>query len=146
MEFGDITILKNICFSDGVVDHSYRLGRPCIYIGEDLNHMYFVPLANLNSKIKEKQFVIAPKVKNNLTKKSRIRASELITRPVAFYELYGRLDYFDIQKLIESLRFFYSYTYNLIGFTWRKLGSLAMHCRHGGNAATPGWRIQLPLP
>lgn len=107
MEFGDITILKNICFSDGVVDHSYRLGRPCIYIGEDLNHMYFVPLANLNSKIKEKQFVIAPKAKNNLTKKSRIRASELITRPVAFYELYGRLDHFDIQKLIESLRFFY---------------------------------------
>ena len=101
MEFGDITI------SDGVVDHSYRLGRPCIYIGEDLNHMYFVPLANLNSKIKEKQFVIAPTVENNLTKKSRIRASELITRPVAFYELYGRLDYFDIQKLIESLRFFY---------------------------------------
>ena len=100
MEFGDITILKNICFSDGVVDHSYRLGRPCI-------HMYFVPLANLNSKIKEKQFVIAPTVENNLTKKSRIRASELITRPVAFYELYGRLDYFDIQKLIESLRFFY---------------------------------------
>lgn len=69
--------------------------------------MYFVPLANLNSKIKEKQFVIAPKAKNNLTKKSRIRASELITRPVAFYELYGRLDHFDIQKLIESLRFFY---------------------------------------
>lgn len=107
MEFGDITILKNICFSDGVVDHSYRSGRPCIYIGEDLNHMYFVPLANLNSKIKEKQFVIAPNAKNNLTKKSRIRASELITRPVAFYELYGKLDYFDIQKLIESLRFFY---------------------------------------
>lgn len=73
MEFGDITILKNICFSDEVVDHSYRLGRPCIYIGVDLNHMYFVPLANLNSKIKEKQFVIAPKAKNNLTKKSRIR-------------------------------------------------------------------------
>ena len=35
--------------------------------------MYFVPLVNLNSKIKEKQFVIAPKAKNNLIKKSRIR-------------------------------------------------------------------------
>ena len=107
MEFGDITILKNICFSDGVVDHSYRLGRPCIYIGEDLNHMYFVPLANLNSKIKEKQFIIVPTTENNLIKKSRIKASELITRPVAFYESCGRLDYFDIQKLIKSLRFFY---------------------------------------
>ena len=96
MEFGDITILKNICFSDEVVDHSYGLGRPCIYIGEDLNHMYFVPLVNLNSKIKEKQFVIAPKAKNNLIKKSRIRVQELITRPVAFYELNGKLDHFDI--------------------------------------------------
>lgn len=79
MEFGDITILKNICFSDGVVDHSYRLGRPCIY--------------------------------------SRIRASGLITRPVAFYELYGRLDYFDIQKLIKSLGFFIKMiilTFNLL--------------------------------
>ncbi len=34
MEFGDITILKNICFSDEVVDHSYSLGSPCIYIAE----------------------------------------------------------------------------------------------------------------
>lgn len=37
MEFGDITILKNICFSDGVVDHSYRQGRPCIYIDSEHN-------------------------------------------------------------------------------------------------------------
>ena len=63
--------------------------------------MYFVPLVNLNSKIKEKQFVIAPKAKNNLTKKSRIRASELITRPVAFYDLNGKLDHFDINWIIK---------------------------------------------
>lgn len=107
MEFGDITILKNICFSDGVVDHSYKCGRPCICIGEDLDHMYFIPLSNLNFKIKEKHFVIVPTVQNNLLKTSRIRALELIARPIVFYESSGRLDYFDIQKLINALRFAY---------------------------------------
>lgn len=108
MEFGDITILKNICFSDGVVDHSYKKGRPCIYIGEYLDHMYFVPLANLNSKIKEKPLIIVPTNKNNLIKKSRIRVSELVKKPVAFYEITGSLDSYDIEKLIEALRFFYN--------------------------------------
>lgn len=107
MKFGDITILKNICFSDGIVDHSYKFGRPCIYIGEDFEYMYFVPLSSLNYKIKERCFVLYPNKENNLLKKSRIRASELVQRPIAFYELYGSLDYFEIQKLINALKLSY---------------------------------------
>ncbi len=104
MEFGDITILKNICFSDGKVDHSYKYGRPCIYIGENLDNMYFIPLSDLNFNIKEKHYIIVPTKENRLLKKSRIRVLELVERPIAFYEIYGNLGYFELQKLIRALR------------------------------------------
>ena len=45
MEFGDIVCFKNIIFKedDGThkVDPYFNIGRPCVYIGEYNNEMYF---------------------------------------------------------------------------------------------------------
>ena len=41
----NIVKIRNICFKDGIVDHSYKVGRPCVFIGEVDEKMYFIPLS-----------------------------------------------------------------------------------------------------
>ena len=68
MKIGSIVNIKNICFRNGEVDHSFNRGRPCIYLGELEDKMCFMPLIKckfLKNKVKK---IIKPTYENGLKK------------------------------------------------------------------------------
>lgn len=107
MEIGDIVNLKNICFVEGNIDHAYRKGRPCVFIGEDDEHMYFLPLSN-TKKVKNKKGVfIEPNKDNNLLKTSHLNYKQLIIKPIAFYAVRAFIDKDTMYKIfVEMTKFF----------------------------------------
>ena len=112
MHIGDIVKLNNIIFNIDYkngkminkksIDHAFDSGRPCIYIGEHNENMYFISLSN--SSINSKHF-LEPNKTNGLTKVCQANVKEIIKRPIAFYESIGYLtdkDMFEIYKTLKS--------------------------------------------
>lgn len=112
MHIGDIVKLNNIVFNSDIkngkivnkksIDHSFDCGRPCIYIGEYEEHMYFISLSN--STIDGKH-IIKPTVINGLIKNSHPNIKQVIKKPVAYYPSIGYLndkDMFSVFKTILS--------------------------------------------
>ena len=100
LNVGDIVKLKNICFEAKEVDHAFRIGRPCVFVGEDDNNMYFLPITS-NHKNNDK---IVPNEINNLTKVSSINIRQLITKPVAFYDARGRIEEKYLIKAFDCIK------------------------------------------
>ena len=100
---GDIIAIKNICFDEKILDHAFKLGRPCIFIGEYGENMYFVPISS-NGKSYLK---IKPTKENNLTKLCAINVKQIIEKPIAFYEAHGRLSDEDIANMFISIKRYY---------------------------------------
>ena len=95
MEVGDITVLYNIVFdkktkSGERVDHAMKQGRPCIFIGEIDEKMYFLPIM----KHIEGQYntIIEPTKENKLSKKSMVNILNIIEKPIAFYSTHSYID------------------------------------------------------
>ncbi len=110
MEVGNIVFLKNICFKEGVVDHAFDRGRPCIFIGELDEKMYFVPLASVkNLKYRDRlRGILKPNKNNNLTKICHTNVKELIEKPIAFYEIKGYLNDEELFNLFNDIKIYYS--------------------------------------
>lgn len=85
MEVGNIVYLKNICFGDGTADHACLVGRPCVYIGELDERMYFIPLVSIHKDKYKSESRIYPTKKNKLQKVSHPNVRVLIEKPIAFY-------------------------------------------------------------
>lgn len=110
MELGSIVFLKNICFKEGVVDHAYDIGRPCVFIGELSDKMYFIPLSGVkNLKYKNHlRGILRPNKNNNLSKVCHTNIKELIEKPIAFYEEKGYLNDNELYNLFNDIKIYYS--------------------------------------
>ena len=106
VEIGSIVKIKNICFKDGIVDHSYKQGRPCIYIGEVDEKMYFMPLSTAEP---EKNYVkFRPNERNNLKKFSQINVRNVIEKDLHFVNPTGYLDEEDLVLIFNSVKKYYT--------------------------------------
>lgn len=114
MHIGDIVKLDNIIFgtiykngkliNKKSIDHAFDSGRPCIYIGEYDENMYFISLSN--SSIDSKHFLL-PSVTNGLTKVCQPNVKEVIKKPIAFYKSIGYLTDEEMFKVYKTLRSFH---------------------------------------
>lgn len=107
IEKGDIVLLKNICFFDGKIDHAFNSGRLCIYLGELNERMYFIALANASNEKQKFLRKIYPNKENNLKKVSRPNIHSLIEKPIAFYEVHGRLSDKDLNRVFLNIKSYY---------------------------------------
>lgn len=106
IEIGSIVKIKNICFKDGIVDHSYKQGRPCVFIGELDEKMYFMPLSTAEL---EKNYVkFRPNEKNNLMKMSQINVRNVIEKDIHFLNPTGYLDEEDLVMIFYSVKNYYT--------------------------------------
>lgn len=110
MQIGDIVSFKNICFDDGI-DHCFKNGRPCIYIGEINEKMYFVPLTNVETLKHKITYIIKPTKENRLKKDCHPNYRQLLEKKASFYETMGYLnddemiDFFqNILKYLKEVR------------------------------------------
>lgn len=112
MHIGDIVNLNNIVFnsmfkngkliSKKSVDHAFDSGRPCIYIGEYEENMYFMSLSHSDDNSKH---LLKPTYSNGLIKNSQPNVKEVIKKPIAYYQSIGYLtdkDMFHVFKTILS--------------------------------------------
>lgn len=106
IEIGDIAFLKNICFYDGKIDHAFDRGRPCVYLGELNDNMYFIPLVCAKNK---QDFIrkIYPDKKNRLRKVSGPNIHSLIEKPIAYYSVQGSLSTNDIERIFTNIKAYY---------------------------------------
>lgn len=104
MHLGDIVILDNIVFNDeekNVADHASLHGRPCIYIGEKEEIMYFFALTGVRNKIELADMVIIANNQNKLKKDSEINMRSIIKKPYSFYKVESSLEKEQILKMIK---------------------------------------------
>lgn len=106
IEVGDIIFLKNICFYDGKVDHAFSKGRPCVYLGELDDKMYFILLVSSENK---QAFIrkIYPDEENGLKKISGPNIHSLIEKPIAYYVAKGSLSSNDIKRIFKNIKSYY---------------------------------------
>lgn len=106
IEVGDIIFLKNICFYDCKVDHAFSKGRPCVYLGELNDKMYFIPLVSSENK---QAFIrkIYPDKGNGLKKVSGPNIHSLIEKPIAYYAVQGSLSANDIKRIFKNIKSYY---------------------------------------
>lgn len=108
MEIGSIVKIKNICFRGGVVDHSLSIGRPCMFLGELNDKMYFMPFTNTKTLKHKVRTIIKPNKQNGLTKASHPNLREIIEKPIAYYEDIGTLTNEEIKKIFIDIKKYYT--------------------------------------
>lgn len=108
MKIGSIVNIKNICFRNGEVDHSFNRRRPCIYLGELEDKMCFMPLSNVSSLKHHVKTIIKPTYENGLKKTSHPNLRELIEKPIAYYEEIGIISDDDVIKLFKGITSYYT--------------------------------------
>lgn len=113
MELGDIVILKNIVFynrdSTHEVDHAFINGRPCVYIGEYEDCMYFLTISRF-IKGEEKKFfniIINKNTHKKMKKDCKINFSTIIKKPIAFYEVVDYLEDSVKEELVDKALILY---------------------------------------
>ena len=107
MKIGSIIYLKNICFRDGTIDHSFTIGRPSIFLGELEDNMYFMPLSNIKTLKHKVRIIIKPSRLNGLTKVSHPNLREVVEKPIAYYEAIGILTKEEILKVFIGIKKYY---------------------------------------
>lgn len=113
MELGDIVILKNIVFynrdNTHEVDHAFINGRPCVYIGEYEDSMYFLPITRVIPGKENKFFniVIDKNTHNKIKKDCKISFSTIIKKPIAFYKVVDYLEDSVIEELVDKALILY---------------------------------------
>lgn len=107
MKIGSIVNIKNICFRDGKIDHSYKSGRPCLFLGELEDKMCFIPFTNTHTLKHPVKTIIKPSELNGLNKISHPNIKELIEKPVAYYEELGCITEEEIIGVFEGIKGYY---------------------------------------
>ena len=103
MNVGDIVYFKNLIFDNKVIDHSFNIGRPCVYLGEKGDNMYFVSLTNVDTLKHNVVHVIKPDKENNLKKPSHANFKNIVEKPVGFYESDSYLSDEDTELLFKNI-------------------------------------------
>lgn len=107
MKIGSIVNIKNICFKDGKIDHSFKSGRPCIFLGELEDNMCFMPLTNTKTLKHHVKTIIKPSELNGLKKVSHPNLKELIEKPIAYYEELGCITEKEIINVFNGIKGYY---------------------------------------
>lgn len=100
LEVGSIVYIKNICFERSgnnkfTVDHAYRNGRPCVYIGEKNNKDYFLPISHDVPHLTRRNH-LKPDDNNNLAKISMVNFYKIIKLNPCYHEVEGVLSLTDM--------------------------------------------------
>ena len=103
LSVGSIVKLKNLCFDNRQADHAFKVGRPCVFIGEDENNMYFLPLTSNHHEVDK----IEPDKYNDLKKPSSINIRQLIIKPIAYYNERGVVAEKHIIRAFEDIKKYY---------------------------------------
>lgn len=102
---GSIVNIKNIIFNGNVVDHAMCVGRPCIFIGELNEKMYFLPLtSNYNYDL---DVVLEPNKINHLKKKCGINIKTIVEKPACCYEVIGEISNYQLYRMYKMLLLYY---------------------------------------
>lgn len=110
MELGGIVIFKNIVFRNRniskthEIDHSFYSGRPCIYIGEYDDNMYFLPITSPDLRREQKSFdvMIRQRDHSRLSKDCKVNFVNIIKKPIAFYNQIDFLNESEINEMIDK--------------------------------------------
>lgn len=108
IEVGNIVYFKNIIFEESKIDHSFNKGRPCVFLGELDNKMYFMPLSNVTTAKKYHGHHIKPNRENELKKVSHLCIRELLEKPMAWYNFYGYLDDVTLDDIFDNIYKFHN--------------------------------------
>ena len=102
MNVGDIVCMELILFKNGV-DHDSKNGRPCVYIGEKNDLMYFVPLSSVKNKNKHMGYHIKPDVHNKLRKPSLLNLHTIIEKRPQFFKIDGYIKDSEMRILMKTI-------------------------------------------
>lgn len=102
MQVGDVVYLRNIIFEGREVDHAFDKGRPCVYIGDIDDKMYFVPLTNTSTMKYKVPIIISPNKRNGLRKECHPNFKQIIEKRTSFYEVFGYLTEQEMIKFFED--------------------------------------------
>ena len=109
MRAGDICYLENIIFENNgkkhLDQHSLFTGRPCVFVGETDEKMYFFPIIDFDDKFKGN--IIEKTPENRLKKKSVIDAATIIEKPIAYYEKRGYISTKEMLQLYRNILYYY---------------------------------------
>ena len=100
MNVGDIVCMELILFKNGV-DHSSKNGRPCLYIGEKNDVMYFIPLQSIKNK--SKGYHINPDNYNKLKKTSILNLHTILEKRAQFFKIDGIIREEEMDKIMRIL-------------------------------------------
>ena len=113
MRAGDICYLENIILENNGKKHldGYSLftGRPCVFIGETDEKMYFFPIIEISDE-NQKGTIIEKTPENRLKNKSVIDTYTIIEKPIAFYQTRGHISTKEMLQLYKNLLFYYRKT------------------------------------
>ena len=102
MNVGDIVCMELILFNNGV-DHNSKSGRPCVYIGEKNDVMYFIPLSSVKNKNKHMSYHIMPDGLNKLRKPSLLNLHTIIEKRPQFFKVDGYIKDSEMKILMKTI-------------------------------------------
>lgn len=111
MKAGDIVYFELILFNNGV-DHPSKRGRPCVYIGEKDNIMYFVPLMSLKNKNYNLSYHILPDKYNNLKVTSLVNFHTIIEKQARFFSSDSYIVDDIMYDIMRQIVLYFKETYN----------------------------------
>ena len=100
MNIGDIVCMELILFKNGV-DHDSKSGRPCVYIGEKNDVMYFIPLQSVKNK--SKGYYIKPDNYNKLKKTSILNLHTILEKRAQFFKVDGIVREEEMETIMKIL-------------------------------------------
>lgn len=112
MKAGDIVHFELILFDDGLVDHPTKKGRPCVYIGEKDDVMYFIPLRRMQKKKYDLSCYVLPDKYNNLKVTSLVNFHTIIEKQARFFSSNGYITDDIMYDIMRQIVLYFKETYN----------------------------------
>lgn len=101
---GSIIIVKNIIFKDGVLDHAYKKGRPCLVIDINDEEITFLTLSTLYNDIKYRNdYIFENYKKMGLKKNTYVNLQNIYKTKLCFYMEACKISELDYYKIIRKL-------------------------------------------
>lgn len=106
---GDILLVKNIVFNDGIADHASLTGRICLIISDCNDKLSLLPFTHIKPKNLRRVFMLNDKdllnkkKSVNYYKNEYIKLDGLFQREIYFYDKIARINEIKYYLLLEKL-------------------------------------------
>ena len=100
---GSIILVRDIIFKEGMLDHAYKAGRPCLIIDIDDDYITFLTLSTLhNKKIYDHDYLFNDCDDLNFKNDTYVNLQHIYRKRICFYEEVSHLNQKEYFKILRK--------------------------------------------